>query len=420
MRYCVIEGARLLDPANQLDTVTDIYIANGKIQAIGHKPSAGEIETSIDGRGKILIPGLIDLAAHLAEPGFTQKGSVASETRAATRSGFTHICALPDTKPVTDSPAVVQLIQEKAAQAGYAEVLPLGAATQGLAGEQLANMFSLTEAGCPALSNARQPIKDSYVLQRVMEYAATYDIRLFLSADETALSDGGCMHAGATATRMGLAGISETSETIALSRILLLAEQTGVRLHISQISCARSVTLLQQARDNGIQVSADVALANLVYTDEAVNGYNSQFHVLPPLRSETDRQALLTAVNNGELAISSNHRPHEIAAKKAPFADAEPGMSMFDCFLPLALKLIANGELQWSAFVNATSQIPARVIGLEHCGLAEGHYFSAALLDTECAADLSQLISKGHNIPCASESLTGAVAALFVNGARVL
>ena len=419
MRYCLIEGARLLDPANNLDTVADVYIADGKIQAIGHKPAAGEIETSINGTGKLLIPGLIDLGAHLAEPGFSQKGSIATETKAAARSGFTHICALPDTKPVTDSSAVVQLIQEKAAQAGYAEVLPLGAATQGLQGEQLANMFSLTEAGCPALSNARQPIKDSYVLQRVMEYAATYGIRLFLSANDTTLADG-CMHAGPTATRMGLDGIAETAETIALAQILLMAEQTGVQLHISQISCARSINMLQQARERGINVTADVPLANLVYTDEAVNGYNSQFNVLPVLRSEADRQALLTAVNNGELAISSNHRPHEIAAKKAPFSDAEPGMSLFDCFLPLALKLITAGELEWNAFIKATSQIPAAVIDLAGIGLAEGNYFNAALVDVDATVDLSQLYSKGENIPCADEALSGVVNALFVNGAQVL
>lgn len=419
MRYCLIEGARLLDPANNLDTVADVYIADGKIQAIGHKPAAGEIETSINGAGKLLIPGLIDLGAHLAEPGFSQKGSIATETKAAARSGFTHICALPDTKPVTDSSAVVQLIQEKAAQAGYAEVLPLGAATQGLQGEQLANMFSLTEAGCPALSNARRPIKDSYVLQRVMEYAATYGIRLFLSANDTTLADG-CMHAGPTATRMGLDGIAETAETIALAQILLMAEQTGVQLHISQISCARSINMLQQARERGINVTADVPLANLVYTDEAVNGYNSQFNVLPVLRSEADRQALLTAVNNGELAISSNHRPHEIAAKKAPFSDAEPGMSLFDCFLPLALKLITAGELEWNAFIKATSQIPATVIDLAGIGLAEGNYFNAALVDADATVDLSQLYSKGENIPCADEALSGVVNALFVNGAQVL
>lgn len=424
MRYLHIEGARLLDPANQLDTVADVYVADGKIQAIGHKPAAGEIETSIDGRGKLLIPGLIDLGAHLAEPGFSHKGSIASETRAAAHSGFTQVCALPDTKPVADSPAVVQLIQEKSAQAGFAEVLPLGAATQGLAGEQLANMFSLTEAGCPALTNARNPIKDSYVLRRVMEYAATYDIRLFLSADDRTLSNGGCMHEGPTATRMGLDGIAETAETIALAQILLTAEQTGVKLHISQISCARSVKMLQQARSNGIQVTADVPLANLVYTDEAVNGYNSQFHVQPPLRSENDRKALLDAVNNGELAISSNHRPHEIAAKKAPFADAEAGMSMFDCFLPLALKLVANGELALSALITACQQLPAQVLGLENKGLEEGNYFSAALIDATAVADLSELYSKGSNIPCAEEALNGQlngkVEALFVEGAQVL
>ena len=181
-------------------------------------------------------------------------------------------------------------------------------------------MFSLHEAGCVALSNARAPFKDSYVLRRVMEYAATYDIPVFLNPDDTAPSAAGCMHEGPVATRMGLTGIPRTAETIALAQMLLLIEQTGVRAHISQISRGRSLDMLRQARAGGLNITADTPLANLVYTDEAVAGYNSQFNVRPPLRAEADRQALLAAVNAGELAISSNHRPHEVAAKKSTFS----------------------------------------------------------------------------------------------------
>lgn len=420
MRYLHIENARLIDPASNLDQVTDLYVAEGRIAAIGHKPAGGGIELTIDGQGKWLVPGLVDLGAHLPEPGYAHKGTIASETRAACSSGFTHICSLPDTKPVTDSSAVVKLILEKASKAGYSKVLPLGALTQGLEGEQLASMFTLHEAGCVALSNARRPFKDSYVLRRVMEYAATYDIPVFLSANDIALSAGGCMHEGPVATRMGLSGIPRTAETIALAQMLLLIEQTGVRAHISQISCARSVAMLQQARNEGLSISADTPLANLIYTDEAVNGYNSQFNVQPPLRSESDRQALLAAVNSGELAISSNHQPHEVAAKKAPFADAEPGMSMFDGFLPLALQLVERGELSLTALIRATSTLPAQIAGIEQ-GLVEGQAFNAALIDPllERSFRRSELLSKGRNSPLAGQTLKGAVSAVFIEGHQV-
>ena len=420
MRYLHIENARLIDPSQNLDQVTDIYVAEGRIRAIGHKPASGEIEQSISAGGQWLIPGLVDLGAHLAEPGFNHKGSIASETRAACASGFTHVCALPDTRPVADSAAVIQLILEKSAKAGYASVLPLGAVTQGLAGEQLANMFGLREAGCVALSNARQPFKDSYVLRRVMEYAATYDIPLFLQADDMSLSAAGCMHEGPVATRMGLSGIPHSAETIALAQILLLAEQTGVRVHISQISCARSVEMLQEARQRGLPVSGDTPLANLVFTDAAVTGYNSLYNVLPPLRSEADRQALLNAVNNGELAISSNHRPHEISAKKAPFADAAAGISLFDGFLPLALQLTGQGELTVAALIAAASNQPARILGLQH-SLKEGNWFNAALIDpaAERSFSNSSLYSKGKNSPVVGETLKGSVSAVFIDGRKV-
>lgn len=420
MRYLHIQNARLIDPAQQLDTIADVYVAEGRIKAIGHKPKAGEIEKSIDASGQWLVPGFIDLGAHLGEPGFTQKGTIASETRAACAAGFTHVCALPDTKPVADSAAVVQLIQEKAAKAGFAKVLPLGALTQGLAGEQLASMYSLREAGCVALSNARAPFKDSYVLRRVMEYAATYDIPVFLNPDDAALSSAGCMHEGAVSTRMGLTGIPSTAETIALAQMLLLIEQTGVRAHISQLSCARSLDMIRDARARGLAITADTTLANLVYTDAAVNGYNSQFNVRPPLRSDADRKALLAAVNAGELAVCSNHRPHEVAAKKAPFADAEPGMSMFDAFVPLALQLVSNGELHLNAFINAVTALPAAITGVEQ-GLKEGLWFNATLINPvpERTFRRAELISKGRNTPVSGQTLKGEVSAVFVDGREV-
>ncbi|MDP2548597.1 dihydroorotase [Oceanobacter sp. 4_MG-2023] len=403
MKYLHIRDARVIAPAQQLDNVCDLYLAEGQLRAIGEKPAGGTIESTLDAQGNWLVPGFIDLSSYLNEPGYTQRGTIASETRAAAAAGFSHVCAQPLTRPVADSPAVIQLMQDKASSAGYSRLLPLGALTQGLEGEQLANMVSLRNAGCIALSNARQPIKDSYVLRRLMEYAATYDILLFLSADDAALSNGGVMHEGPTATRLGLAGIPETAETIALAQILLLIEQTGVRAHISQISCARSVSMLREARQRGLQVSADVAIANLCYTDAQVNGYDSRYHLLPSLRSEADRQALLAAVNAGELAICSNHQPHEIVAKKAPFAESAAGMALYAPFIGLLLQRVNDGELTLNAALSALSTLPAATLGL-HSGFAEGQRFNASLINPE------QTDAYGRS---------GQVIATFVDGFKV-
>ena len=420
MRYLHIANARVINPQTQTDEITDVFVADGRIATLGRRPDAGEIEHTIDATGQWLMPGLIDLGGHLPEPGYSQKGSIASETEAAARGGFTHICRLPDTKPVADTSAVVKLILEKASKAGFSRVLPLGAMTQDLAGEQLASMYTLSEAGAVAMSNARRPVKNSYVLRRLMEYAATYDIPLFLNANDLSLSDGGCMHEGPVATRMGLPGIPETAETIALAQILLLVEQTGVRAHISQITCRRSVSMLQQALENGLRVTADTPLANLLYTHEAVTGYDSLYNVQPPLRSERDREALVQAVARGELAISSNHSPHEIAAKKAPFSDAEPGMSQYDAFLPQAMTLVARDELTIEQLVRALSLTPANVLGLSQ-SLTEGADFNAVLYDPrdEYTLTASEIASGGHNHPLLNRTVSGKVAQVFLEGCRI-
>jgi len=420
MRYLHIANARVIDPQTSTDSIADVFVADGRICTVGRRPDAGEIEASIDASGQWLLPGLIDLGGHLPEPGFSQKGSIATETRAAARGGFTHICSLPDTRPVADTSAVVKLILEKASRAGYARVLPLGAMTQGLAGEQLASMYTLHEAGAVAMSNAREPIRDSYVMRRLMEYAATYDIPLFLTANDLSLSDGGCMHEGPVATRMGLPGIPETAETIALSQILLLVEQTGVQAHISQISCRRSVNMLSQARESGLRVTADTPLANLLYTHESVTGYNSLYNVQPPLRSERDRAALVAAVAAGELAISSNHSPHEIAAKKAPFSDAEAGMSQYDAFLSQAMMLVERGEIEVSPLVNALTALPASILGMRQ-SLEEGACFSAVLFDPDSTQTLTagQLASGGRNHPMIDKPVKGQITHVFLEGCQI-
>ncbi len=411
-----IRNVRIIDPALRSDEITDICVADGRIHSIGEVTPDAVISESRDGNGLWLLPGLIDLGGHLPEPGYAQKGTIETETRAARKGGFTHICSLPDTSPVADTSAVIKLILEKASRAAQVHVMPLAALTQGLAGEQLASMVTLYEAGAVAMSNARNPIRDSYVLRRLMEYAATYDIPVFLTANDAPLASGGCMHEGAVSTRLGLAGIPSTAETVDLARILLLAEQTGARVHISQLSCSRSVAMIRQARKQGLQITADTPLANLMYTHEAILGYRSLFNVQPPLRSEDDRQALLAAVEAGELAISSNHRPHEIAAKKAPFAEARPGMSQYDFFLPLAMSLVNGGELSLTSLIRALTTIPAEILRIQH-GINTGLAFNACLYnpDTEQTVSAANLCSLGHNHPVIGAGLRGEVQEVFVS-----
>ena len=397
-----------------------LLIENGIVTHIGDPLHDRHFDRIIDADGVLCIPGCIDLGAHIPEPGYTQKGTLASELLAASHGGITHLCSTPNTRPVADSAAVIQLMLDKAVASEGACLLPLGALTPGLEGEQIANMVTLHEAGAVALSNARQPIKDSYVLRRLMEYSATYDIPLMLSADDASLSANGHMHEGAISTQLGLAGIPDSAETIALAQILLLVEQTGARVHISQISCARSVIMLRDARKRGMSITADTCIANLKYNDQAVLGYSSMFNVQPPLRSEADRLALLEAVNNAELAISSNHRPHEIAAKKAPFSDAAVGMSALDTFVIDILQFVERGELTLDAAVKATSILPGKVVGIDtDLRVDQPANFSLIHQQSEWQLNQDSMFSRGHNHPDYGQVVKGKVIANWVEGRAI-
>ena len=417
-----IIGGRLIDPFNGRDEEVDIHIAEGVILALGAPPLGFEAEHTISAQGLIVCPGFIDLSARLGEPGFEQKGSIASETAAAAKGGVTHLCCPPDSFPVVDSPAVVRLILDRTTQSGQCLVSPIGALTQGLAGEQLSEMAALKEAGCVAVSNAWQPVKDNQVLRRCMEYAATFDFTLFVNAQDASLAAGGCAHEGAVATRLGLAPIPETAETIAVVTHLLLAEQTGIRLHFSQISSRTSAKLIAQAQLRGLAVTADVAAHQLLLSEENIDHYNSLSHCLPPLRSQADRQGLREAIAAGVVqAICSDHRPHENAAKSRPFAETEPGISSLETILPLSLRLVEEGLLDLPAMVRRLTVGPAEVLGLKSQGLVDGESADLLVFDPEKCwrVDENTLVSAGKNTPFLGESMKGAVLATIRKGALV-
>jgi dihydroorotase len=412
MSTLTLTHAQILDPSQQLKQLSDVVIVDGLITAITAAGQAADSANVFNANQALLLPGLIDLSAHV--------NSVASETLAAAKGGVSLLCTQPNSKPIVDTPADVSLLQLASVKANNSQLLPMGALTQGLEGDQLANMYSLKQAGCIALSNARAPIKNALVLRRIMEYATTHDMLIMLTAEDFDLSANGKMHEGPTANRLGLTGIAEIAETTSLAQQLLLVELTGCRVHFSQLSCGRSVDMIRQAQAQGLPVTADVAIANLMFTDLDVNGFDSTFNVQPPLRSEQDRQALLAGINDGTLAICSNHKAQDIAAKKAPFAAAEAGMSILDTWLSMMLTLVNKGELALDAMVNASSIMPAKILGLKE-GLQLKQLANLVVVNhnAEVCYSADSLASAGKISPVLGEPLVGEVQLTFSAGREV-
>lgn len=416
-----IEGARVIDPASQFDAITDLHIDAGLISALGQAPEGFVAAQTIDARGLIACPGLVDLNVSLREPGFGRKGSIASETRAAAVGGVTSLCCPPNSRPVLDTPAVAELILDRSERAGQTRVFPLGALTRGLDGEHLSELVALRDAGCVAFTQGLAPMKSNRILRRALEYAAGFDLPVIFTPMDPALAEGGVAHEGPTAARLGLVGIPESAETVALARDLLLIEQTGVRAHFSGLSSARAVDMLADAQARGLPVTADVAMYQLLLCDEDLDGYSSLLHVMPPLRSSSDRRALRQAVQAGVIqAIASHHQPHELEAKRVPFAAAEPGISSVEILLPLALTMVADGLLELPALLARLTCGPADIFGLPVGRITEGAGADITLFNPAVTSEIGQhWLSKGANCPFIGQSAPGAVTHTLCQGRLV-
>ncbi|HCJ30927.1 MAG TPA: dihydroorotase [Pseudomonas sp.] len=413
-----ILDARLIDPASGRDEVTGIYCQDGKIVAIGQAPAGFSPAHTINAQGLVAAPGLVDLSVALREPGYSRKGSIASETLAATAGGITSLCCPPNTKPVLDTAAVAELILDRARESGHAKVFPVGALTRNLAGEQLAELVALRDAGCVAFGNGLTNFTSNRNLGRALEYAATFDLTVVIHSQDADLAAGGLAHEGPAAAFLGLAGIPETAETIALARNLLLVEQTGVRAHFSQLTTARGAQMIADAQTRGLPVTADVAMYQLILTDEALHGFSSLYHVQPPLRSTADRDGLREAVKSGVIsAISSHHQPHEADAKQAPFGETEPGISSAEILLPLALTLVEDGLLDLPTLLARLSSGPATALQLPAGRLAVGAAADLVLFDPRSSTLAGEAWhSKGRNCPFIGHCLPGAVRHTIVDG----
>jgi dihydroorotase len=407
-----IAGGRLLDPASGLDRKGDLCIAEGRILAAGRTPAGFTPDREIEASGRIVMPGIVDLCARFREPGAEHKATIAGESAAAAAGGVTTVCCPPDTTPVIDTPAVVELIHRRAEAAALARILPLGALTQGLAGERLAEMCALRDAGCVGVGNALGPVPNSEVLRRAMEYAASFGLTVHLHAEDHFLRNDGVAHEGAVSTRLGLPPSPASAETVAVSRALLLAEQSGVRLHLCRISAGRSVELIAGAKAGGLAVTADAAICNLILDEGDVDGYRSNCHLRPPLRTAADRAALRRGLAEGVLdAACSDHQPHDADAKSTPFSLTEPGASTIEHLLPLMLELVHAGHLEWTAAVAALTARPAAILGGGQGTLAPGAPADVAVFDPELRfrVDAALLRSAGRNTPFHGRELKGRV-----------
>ena len=419
----LIQNGRIINPASQRDEVADIAIKKRKIIGIGDEiPKDFEPEQTIDASNLWVLPGIIDLSAYLREPGQENKTRINFETRAAASAGITRICCMPEVDSPIDGGATVKLIKSKAKQAGFARVSVIGSLTQSLKGEQLSHMGSLKYVGCVGVSQGHEKIKDLATLRKAMEYAATFELPLFLHPIEHSLMEKGGMHEGALATRLGLAPIPSASETIAMAQIISLVELTKTPVHFCRLSSADSIRLLTDAKERGLPVTADVAIHQLFLTEMDVSDYNPLCHTIPPLRSMTDRDALRQAVSEGIIdAICSDHQPHEIDAKLAPFEETSPGISGFETLLPLVLRLTEEGIISVIQAVELLTTKPAHLINSKAGKLEKGAEADLSLFDPQQVwqVEAKKLLSEGRNTPFEGWGFNGKTVQTFVKGRSV-
>ena len=360
-----IKNGRLIDPKNTVDREnTSLFIANGKIAGVGSAPAGFVADEVIDASGCIVCPGLIDLAARL--------NSIEAELAAAVAGGVTSVVVPPDADPPLDEPELADRLVHRGEEIGKARVLPLGALTLGLKGERLAELAGLKKAGCIAFSQASKPVIDTEALLRAMEYAATFGYAVWLQPQDHWLAKNGIAHEGEVASRLGLAGIPVAAETIAIATFVQLVRDTGCRLHLTRLSSAAGVALLKQAQVEGLPISFDVGIHHLLLTDNDIGYFNPHARFTPPLRTQSDREALSQAAAAGLATICSDHTPVGADDKLLPFGEAKPGATGLELLLPLTLKWAEAAGIPLATALARITCDPAAVLGLDAGHLAEG------------------------------------------------
>lgn len=417
----LIKNGHIIDPSQEIDGIGDILIEGGKIieirmqdagyhiQAKGLKEkreSRGgdhELKTKIiDAKNLIVIPGLIDMHVHLREPGFEHKETIKTGTKAATKGGFTTVCCMPNTFPVNDNASVTEFIIRKASQEGYCWVYPIGAITKGQRGNELAEIGTMKNEGCIAFSDDGRPVMNSLLMRRALEYSKAFNVPIISHCEDLTLSEGGVINEGIMSTTLGLKGIPAEAEQIMVFRDISLAKLTGGKLHIAHVSTEGSVTLIREAKKEGISISAETCPHYFSLTDQAVKDYDTNSKVNPPLRTKRDIEAIKEGLNDGTIdVIATDHAPHHIDEKLKEFDAAPFGISGLETALGLSLKLVEEGVLSLSQLISKMTINPAKILNLQKGTLKQGADADITIIDInkEFIVRSEDFISKGKNTP---------------------
>lgn len=419
----VLRNGRVLDPASSVDGIADVVIEKGRVVRLGAGAAegiSGDGVRIIDCSGRWVVPGFIDLHVHFREPGQEYKEDIASGLRAAAAGGFTTVCSMPNTRPTNDTRAITAMMMARAREVDTVRLLPFGAITVGLEGRELAEMSDMRDAGAIGVSDDGRCVMNAQVMRRALEYARTFDLVVSQHAEDHHMTEGAQMHEGAISTRLGLRGWPREAEDIIVARDLLLAEMTGARYHVAHISSRGAVRLIREAKSRGLRVSTEVTPHHLLMTHEAVLGYDTYCKVNPPLREESDRDALLEALADGTIdCIATDHAPHSSLDKDCEFQSAAVGINGLETAVSSLLGLVRDGKLSATRLVEALTHSPAKLIpDFEGGKLAVGARADVTVLDPEQRWTVTKdaLRSRSHNTPFLGKELVGTVALTIAGG----
>lgn len=418
----LIKGGRVVDPASGTDGLMDLFLTDGKIGSIGEDLETPEGTQIADASGLAVLPGLIDMHCHLREPGFEYKETVASGCAAAVKGGITSVLCMGNTEPVNDNASVTAYILNKAREAGTARVYPVGCITQGMKGEALSEMGELADAGCIAVSDDGRPVLSGEVMRRAIEYASGFGLLVIDHAEDLTIAGDGVMHEGSVSTRLGLEGIPASAAYTEVARNISLLKEFGGRIHIAHVSSGLVVELIRQAREGGLEVTAEACPHHFFLNHEAVVGYNTNAKVKPPLRTAEDVEAVIEGLANGTIdAIATDHAPHHMDEKNVEFDLAAFGISGLETALAATLSLVDSGHLTLLEAVGKWTTAPAAITGIPGGSLKEGDPADVTLVDLErkWTVDPDKFVSKGKNTPLAGMTLKGEVESTFVGGRLV-
>lgn len=422
MSRLLVRNGRVIDPVQGIDEVMDILIESGRIAKLGSDLKEPDDTPVFDAQGLVVTPGFIDLHSHLREPGFEHKETIESGCLAAAKGGFTAVCCMANTNPVNDEPAVTRYIMEKAGRAAAVKVYPIGALSKGCGGEELAEIGEMVEAGAVAISDSPNPVANSLLMRRALEYCRSFDVVMIVHPQDEVLSDRGAMNEGRVSTRIGLRGLPAVAEETMVARDILLAEFTGGRLHLGHLSTAGSVEAVRVAKARGSKVTCEVSAHHFSLTDEDVStsNYDPRWKMNPPLRTEDDRSAVVEGIADGTIdAIVSDHAPHHRDETEMDFAEAPFGISALETAVSLALdRLVRPGIIDIASLVRMMSVTPAKIVGVPGGSLTVGSPGDLTVLDLDrkVTVDPDSFVSKGRNSPFGGVTLQGGAAATVVDG----